>query len=85
MKKFIAGLAASLIGANFAQSTFMYKNTYNPPINKKYYTLKGWSDARPSEYFGQRSKIVVAKTPKGEKLMKLKNALKGNYEWSFKS
>lgn len=42
-----------------------------------------WRTSPPSEYFGKRSMIVTAETPKGEKQMKLKNALKKNFEFQF--
>lgn len=42
-----------------------------------------WKPSPQSEYFGKRSKIVTAETPKGPKQMKLKNALKKGLEFNF--
>lgn len=83
MKKFISGLVASMFGAGVAQ-TFKFESTYNPPLQKKQTSQKGWRYSKPSEYFGKRSKIVTAYTKKGQKLMKLKNALKAGFEFDFK-
>ena len=47
------------------------KETFEFPTPKK------------SEYFGRRSEIVTAYTKRGTKQLKLKNALKGNYEFDF--
>ncbi len=84
MKKFMAGfLSLGFIGSGIAQTFKIENTTYKPPIEKKQTSEKGWRYSKPSEYFGQRSKIVTAITPKGEKLMKLKNCLKKGFEFKF--
>lgn len=54
--------------------------TNNSPVNplsvKPRNSDKRCRPSTPSPYFGERSKIVTAITPKGFKKMKLKNAVK---------
>lgn len=51
------------------------------PIQSKRSSKSRWRTSKPSEHFGERSKIITAKTKNGElKQMKLKNALKKGLE-----
>ncbi|SEG38803.1 hypothetical protein SAMN05421847_2157 [Halpernia humi] len=55
----------------------------NKPNAKNKPSKARWRTAEPSRYFGRRSKIVTAETPKGPQKMKLKNALKKDFEFTF--
>lgn len=55
----------------------------NKPTAKNKPSKARWRTAEPSRYFGRRSKIVTAETPKGPQKMKLKNALKKDFEFTF--
>ncbi|WP_313214105.1 hypothetical protein [Soonwooa sp.] len=82
-KAFIAGLAASLFGLSTSNSVVNEFKNFERHFSPKQPKQNGWRDSQPSEYFGQRSKIVIASTPRGERKMKLKNALKGGYQFQI--
>lgn len=86
MKKLgIAGMAA-LIGAmsaSMSRDFYIMDRKPHKPTSKNKPSKNRWRWSEPSEYFGQRSKIVSAQTPKGEQLMKMKTALKGNFPFEL--
>ena len=88
MKKGLLGLAAIMFGMagtsqNGEKLMDFVESPQTKPTAKKETSLKGWRRSPDSEYFGRRSEIVNAYTKRGTKQMKLKNALKGNYEFDF--
>ena len=83
MKTTIAGLISSIFGFGNSSSGLVYTNPNGVKRITNKTSLWGWNSAKPSEYFGERSKIVTAFTPKGTRQMKLKNALKKGFEFQF--
>lgn len=81
----IIGLAAMMSLSTEPSTEF--KITKNPdpkkPTSKNKPSKGRWRSSPTSEYFGRRSKVVTAITPKGPQKMKLKNALKKDFQFNF--
>lgn len=77
---------AGMLGALSVKKSeeFIVSSKPTKPKSKNKPSKRGWYRSPESPYFGQRSNPVTAKLPNGEtKRMKLKNALKHNYEFEF--
>lgn len=86
-KNAVLGLAAAMFYASSSVADYneatKFTTTTKPhkPSSKNKPSKRGWVRSQPSPHFGLRSTPVTAITPKGPKRMKLKNALKHNYQF----